>query len=167
MNKNDNPDFIGIDKLKKEHAQQVAQFEIWARGDQWHLFHSSHYDWWVFPIDKPSSHGLKYSVYEAEVSALKADPEFVRQYMKGLSLVAASWGWDIEKEDFLAAPHPEQKWHDWPIRLYKAVQSLILFGFEKEFASLKKLASILIERGENFYFGSKDLKPLFIEKIND
>ena len=43
-----------------------------SAGD-WRRFHISHYDWWTFPIDRPSQHGLRYTVYADDVARLKAD----------------------------------------------------------------------------------------------
>ena len=34
---------------------------------KWATFHHSHYDWWAFPIDQPSSYGSAYQVGKEEL----------------------------------------------------------------------------------------------------
>ena len=153
--------FVGIEKLKQKHAAQIADFERWAAQAEWERFHTSHYDWWAFPIDHPSSYGFMWVVYEGEAAALKSDPLFVETYRKGVALVAASWGWDVLGQCYLANPKPGQSWHQWPIRLYKMAQSVKLFGYEELFKSLKVYAHILLEQGEALSYNGKDLSWLF------
>ena len=45
---------------------------------------------------------------------------------------------------------------DWPIRLYKCASSLLLFGFEKEFESVRMYALHLISEEKNFWYDGKD-----------
>ena len=95
------PDFVGVEELKRLHREQIELFEDWARSGQWELFHLNHFDWWAFPINEESSHGLRFTVYEEEISQLKEDPLFMENYRKGLALIAASWGWDIYRTEEL------------------------------------------------------------------
>lgn len=37
--------------------QQNQDFKKFHQKKNWHAFHSSHYDWWAFPIDEISGHG--------------------------------------------------------------------------------------------------------------
>lgn len=37
--------------------EQNHNFQKWYHKKNWQTFHSSHYDWWAFPIDEVSSHG--------------------------------------------------------------------------------------------------------------
>jgi hypothetical protein len=164
MQSNTKPDFVGLVRLKQQHAAQLAEFEQWAASGQWEQFHSHHYDWWMFPINQPSSYGFAYTVYQQEIEELKTDPEFMRNLLRGAELLAASWGWNLNKADFLPDPASAQKWHSWPIRLHKAAQSLKLFGLEKEFQSFRKYALHLIQAGEEFTFRGKDLARLFQNK---
>ena len=90
MKFNTDPGFVGIETLKQIHSSQISEFEIWASKNDWERFHQAHFDWWVFPIDHGSSHGLKYTVYEGEVAELKSDPVFTGKYIKGAQLVSAS-----------------------------------------------------------------------------
>ncbi len=161
MKRNDHPSFVGIDRLKREHAAQIETFQTWANARQWQKFHYGHYDWWAFPIDKPSSHGLKYTFYEGDIAALNQDAEFVARHRLGLALVALSWGWDIDTASELAAPKDNQSWQNWPVRLYKMAYSAKLFGRTGDFESLKKYAIILVGRGQVFEYGGRDLTWVF------
>lgn len=161
MKHNTHPSFIGIDGLKAEHAEQIDKFQAWADTHQWQKFHHSHYDWWAFPIDKPSNHGEKYTVYEGNIAALNNDAAFVTRHKLGLELVALSWGWDIHTMTELPHPEPYQSWQDWPVRLYKMAYSAKLFGRAESFASLKTYALILMKRGVVFSYGRHDLSWVF------
>ncbi|MEI6309661.1 MAG: hypothetical protein WCP58_08480 [bacterium] len=108
MRFNTDASFIGIAGLKHTHQGQVADFQRWAAQGDWERFHSSHYDWWAFPIDQKSGYGLMYTVYEGEIAELKRDSSFLEDYCRGVSLVAASWGWDLDNQSHLADPQPGQ-----------------------------------------------------------
>jgi hypothetical protein len=158
---NTDPSFAGLDLLKKTHLTQIEQFESWAAQNEWERFHYSHYDWWVFPIDQPSAYGFKWVVYEQEITSLLGDPLFMQKYLRGVELVAASWGWHLAARTFVANPQPGQSWHNWPIRLYKAAQSVKLFGLDDAFDSLQDYAQYLINKGESFLYNGRELSGLF------
>lgn len=164
--RNTDRSFVGIPRLKATHANQVAEFERWAAAGDWERFHASHYDWWAFPIKRRSAYGLAWSVFEGDIAELNEDPEFVRRYRRGEELLAASWGWDLYRADALPNPTAGQSWHNWPVRLFKAAQSAQLFGHEDVFLSLKKYALILMDEGEVFEYGGRDLSWLFTTGIN-
>lgn len=52
--------------LKEQCIAQSQRFIDWDRHRKYSVFHSSHYDWWAFPVDTPSSHGEKYMVTHKE-----------------------------------------------------------------------------------------------------
>jgi hypothetical protein len=158
--------FAGLDRLKTTHSDQIEKFEIWAARGEWELFHSSHYDWWTFPIQKPSAYGLEWTVYEGEVSILKNDAQFLQRYQRGVELVSASWGWDLLKKDYITQPAPGQSWHHWPVRLFKAALSVQLFGYDEFFDSLKLYALDLLRQGEAMEFNGHDLSWLFTTGID-
>ena len=65
MRRNESPEFVGLEYLKKKHAAQIAEFEQWASERDWMAFHNSHYDWWTFPYGcNTSSYGAAYAIYE-------------------------------------------------------------------------------------------------------
>src|SRR5437016_1421392 len=127
MKHNTSPQFVGIEQVKAKQKWQLDLFEEWASKGQWSQFHEAHYDWWMFPIDASSrAYGLAYTVYDGDVADLKQDEVFIGNYLRGAQLLAASWGWDLFAHDYIPNPMPDQRWHDWPIRLFKAAQSLKL-----------------------------------------
>lgn len=162
LHRNTDPSFVGIAELKRKQAGQLADFErLAARGD-WRGIHQAHYDWWMFPIDEASQHGLAYTVYPGDIAELQRDAEYMRSYLRGVELLARAWGWDLAGQRYLPNPQPGQGWSRWPIRLYKAARSLQLFGYTAEFESLRLFALDLIGQGEPFRFGG-DLSKLFTE----
>ena len=165
--RNTSPTFAGVEGVKARQRQQLEQFEQWARDRDWRRFHDSHYDWWMFPMDRDSAgQGDRWTVYAGDVEALKQDPEFVRDYLRGVELLMASWGWNLKAQDYLPDPAADQRWQDHPVRLFKAARSLKLFSFEREFESLKKYAQRLMEQGKSMTYGRHDLSWLFTTGID-
>ena len=161
LTKNEHTDFVGLKALKEKQASQLALFEVWAKSHDWMQFHSSHYDWWMFPFSKPSQFGFAYVVCESEIRELKQDPDFVRNYLRGVELLLLSWGWDLQKECGITEPDHDQSWHNWPIRLYKCAVSLQEFGYTAEFNSVRSYARLLLKQGVSFEYNGKDLSTIF------
>lgn len=165
MRRNESPEFVGLEYLKKKHAAQIAEFEQWASERDWMAFHNSHYDWWTFPYGyHTSSYGAAYAIYEYEAEHLKQDEQFIKRFLRGVELLMLSWGWDLNGRCHIPNPDPDQCWQDWPIRLYKCAKSLKLFGFEEEFRSVREFALPLIEAGVNFRYFRRDCSEIFLEK---
>lgn len=165
MKSNTDPAFVGLEKLIAKQRCQLDDFERWAVRNEWLEFHRNHYDWWMFPYNKPSRLGQAYTVYEHEVNELKKNPYFIRHYLRGVELLLLSWGWDLYRCRQIDNPAPYQEWADWPIRLYKCAASLLLFGFTKEFDSVRRYATLLIRQGKNFWYDGKDYSELFRLKL--
>ena len=146
---------------QQRHHAQVTEFEKWAAENDWDSFHRSHYDWWAFPIDRPSSHGYMWTVYAADIAELQEDQLFTNRYVRGVCLVAASWGWDVFRKNYIPDPQPAQRWHQWPVRLHKMAQSVKLFGYDELFNSLRTYAGDLMTQGETMSYNGKDLTRLF------
>jgi hypothetical protein len=161
MKSNKDSDFVGINELKHKQKEQLNHFEQWAASGNWTAFHQHHYDWWMFPYDKSSAYGKAYTIYEAEVSELKSDELFIKNYLRGVELLLLSWGWNLNRRCFVENPGELQHWANWPIRLYKCGCSLLLFGFDDIFQSVKMYAEYLIKNGENFWYDGKDRSELF------
>jgi hypothetical protein len=161
MKYNTDPQFVGYERLKSKQREQLALFESWSPKNQWNNFHESHCDWWMFPIDEPSRFGYAWTVYEGDVAELKKDNVYIQNYLRGVELLALSWGWNLSKRERIANPHRDQKWQNWPIRLYKASKSLKLFGFSAEFESMRIFARDLMQKGENMTYDDRDLSLLF------
>lgn len=161
MKRNEHPDFAGVEQVKQKQAWQLEQFEHWAATGNWNGFHVNHYDWWMFPYDEPSSKGFQWVVYEAEVHELNQDPEYVKNYLRGVELLLLSWGWLLHEQHFVERPGKNQTWANWPIRLYKCGRSVKQFGYENEFESIKKYAQFLIKKGISFVYNGQDLAYFF------
>lgn len=161
MKHNAHREFAGLEQLKQKQKWQLAQFQLWASENRWAEFHDAHYDWWMFPVDQRSAYGFAWTVFDDEISQLRQDSQYIRSYLEGVRLLALSWGWDLEAQAYIAHPHQDQKWHQWPVRLYKCAKSLQLFGFDSEFASMNKLAIDLMAAGEKMTFGGHDLSRIF------
>lgn len=166
MKYNNDPEFVGREQIKAKQKWQLDLFEEWASKDQWMQFHYSHYDWWMFPVNRRSSYGLTWTVYEGDIFELKQDAVYISNYLRGVELLATSWGWDLFAGDRMSNPHPDQKWQNWPVRLYKAAQSVQLFGFDDYFNSFKKYALDLMAKGKDMTYKGKDLSWLFTTGID-
>ena len=163
MEHNTHPEFVGVDGIKEKHAWQLALFEEWVEGGMWDRIHAAHYDWWMFPIDAPSSYGFTWTVYDGDVAELKRDALFVRGYLRGAEILALSWGWDLAAGAPVLDAHPDQRWQDWPVRLFKCATSLRLFGFPEQFDSLKAYGADLVRVGVDLSFRGRDLSGMFRE----
>jgi hypothetical protein len=135
-------DYDKVDQIKKQQFEQLQQFENWADANKWSSIHDAHYDWWMFPVERPSSqYGETYAVGKGEVEELKADPIFMENYRRGVVLVVQAWGWDLEKGEAISVSDFEvsgQKWTGYGVRLAKMSDSLRLFG-EKDLHQKLKL----------------------------
>ena len=86
MKRNDNSEFAGIERIKQRHAEQLLDFQLWANRGEWTQFHHAHYDWWMFPIDRPSSYGLTWTIYDGDVEEFTQDAAFMQRYRRGIEL---------------------------------------------------------------------------------
>jgi len=161
MHRNTNREFVGIPALTQQHHEQVVAFRQWAGRGDWSKFHREHYDWWAFPISKPSKYGSKYVVYSGDVAELNANPQFVHDYVDGVQLVAASWGWDVYAGAYIANPAPGQAWANWPIRLSKMLRSTAYFGQPALAQPLRHYEQSLIAQGTSMVYNGIDLRGEF------
>jgi hypothetical protein len=69
--------FIGLERLKEKHYEQLLQFEMWAVQKNWLAFHQAHYDWWMFPIDQPSRGGVIYKIKQTHNFHIKKDKKYI------------------------------------------------------------------------------------------
>lgn len=148
----------------KKCLQQNRDFKKWYDKKSWKTFHSSHYDWWAFPIDQYSSQGDKYKVGEYEISIMKQSPEFMQALQGNAKMVCCAWGYDLQKGELIKSVGEDQRWHNWPIRLYKMTKSLEIFGSAKLFQNAVKYGRILIKEGKNFHYNKRQLSEYFIQK---
>ncbi|KAL6067731.1 hypothetical protein QOT17_008627 [Balamuthia mandrillaris] len=99
--RNTRKEFKGLPHLKAKQAEQLQLFEEWAGNNDWRAFHHNHFDWWMFPIELDSSYGYAYTVYAGDVAELQEDEAYMASYRRGVELLVRSWGWDIQKNEFI------------------------------------------------------------------
>ena len=46
----------------------------------------------MFPIDRSSNQGLKYTVFKDDIQQLKSDIDWLKEYRLGAILLMQSWG---------------------------------------------------------------------------
>ena len=150
-------EFVGIPELIQVHSAQVDQFQSWAANRDWNHFHTSHYDWWAFPIDRPSSYGLRYTLGPQEIAELRENPDFMARHLLGAQLLLLSWGWDWQVNAPVLAPGPDQAWANWPIRLEKCTTSMKLMGHVDLSRSCRTYAQYLVADGHSLVYSGRDL----------
>ena len=129
--------FVGIEGMKQALRAQgeagfgdIQKFQQWAEWGRWELFVPEYhrYDWWMFPICSHSmKYGTKYTVTWEEIQELKRDRIYLAEYRRGATLLMQSLGWDPYSNQLREKASQGQKWNDYPIRLMKLANSLVLF----------------------------------------
>lgn len=150
-------EFIGVQALKKQQAEQLDLFNRWAREGHWELFHLNHYDWWTFPIMLPSSKGFAYSLNNEAISELSLDEGFIQTLRRCTELLLTAYGWDWEQNRINANPAEGQYWNNHPIRLAKCNDSLKIFGQSDLVLATRRYADWLKAHGEDFEYMRRDL----------
>ncbi|MFD2936441.1 hypothetical protein [Spirosoma flavum] len=102
MKQNAHSNFAGV--------EQLDQFENWTLHSDWLSFHANHYDWWMFPYDEPSSQGFCWTVYETDVLEVKQNPDFVKNYLRGVKLLLLAWGWQLQEQRLVEKPGLNLVW---------------------------------------------------------
>jgi hypothetical protein len=152
--RNMHPDFVGLNQMKKNlrdmkghNHGSLNKFKDWVYNSEWDKFdHKNHeYDWWMFPINLPSSKGFKYVVYESDIQELLQDNSYISDYVSGVKLLIRSWGWNIKTGEMYKELEEGQTWKNWDVRLRKVALSLKLFRRKSLFEDLKKFAKYLVE----------------------
>ena len=160
--KNNYPDFIGLEKMKECVYIQLNDFENWAKNKDWNKFHRSHYDWWTFPIPEGSSKGMQYTLYEDDMIELSKDSKYINALKRCAELVCEAWGWDLYEGKFIKKKTDGQGWSNWPIRLYKIALCLEFFGLS-EAVNVRKYGQYLINKGYKFEYRGYNIEYIFYE----
>lgn len=120
------------DLVDKQSIHLKKLHELAKSGGWVHLReHTSHpdsgFDWWMFPVDRPSqSYGNRFVIDAKDAKILQNNPCFIKNYRDGVVLVAKSWGWDLETHRSVKTAY--QKWTGYQVRLGKMLGSLTLLG---------------------------------------
>jgi hypothetical protein len=125
----------------QQQKAQIEKFSTYAKKGDWSSFHSDHYDWWCFPINRPSrGYGEAYNFSSDELRFLRDDVSFMASYQEGVRLVARSWGWDVDAKTSLENPSKNQTWRGYGVRLAKMAESLKLLGETELWESMREFA---------------------------
>ncbi|MBM3688227.1 MAG: hypothetical protein FJW80_00990 [Actinobacteria bacterium] len=154
-------DFVGCAEIVRKQAETLSIFRAATASHQWMRIHDAHYDWWMFPIDVPSSFGDAYAVGPAEVAELKATPGYLPDYLDGARILVRSWGWDLDTRRFIEEIDPDQVWQKWPIRLEKCGRSLWLFDEHEAYHSVRDYALALMADGVSMSYRDRDCGDFF------
>ena len=148
---------IGIGAVKYAHAQKhgpggnLTKFIKWDENKQYDRFHHSHYDWWMFPNDRDSwGQGRKYAVFQEDINDLLKLDGYAESYKLGTRLVLRSWGWNMDKKEFIQNGTSDQKWTGYNVRLLKMLYSSIILKQWDVYQSVYKFCIGLLERGDQF-----------------
>jgi hypothetical protein len=150
-------EFVGVEQLKKEQRDQLAFFQKWAEESSWSRFHENHYDWWAFPIDRPSAKGFRYSISDEVRLELLEDSVFIEQLRECSRLLFLSWGWDVEAQKLVSRPSEAQTWAMSPVRLNKCNRSLKLFKQTDLVTSTQSYTRYLISQDIPLFYLGNDL----------
>ncbi len=134
-----------VANLKRRQAEQLVIFEGYAQKHQWERFHTDHYDWWMFPVNRPSSYGDQYNFSATELESLRNDPEFMASYRRGVQLVALSYGWDTTSSTPVPRIEKGQGWRHYGVRLGKMATSLQLLHEKGLFQSMQQFARLMVD----------------------
>lgn len=134
-----------------------------AQGRQWWRIHRAHYDWWMFPIDRPSSYGWAWTVTPGDIAELRQRPGYLDRYREGVRLLLLAWGWDLKAACPVDSPDLDQRWQEWPIRLEKCGRSLWLYDEHEAYASVRAYAQSLIDGGIDLSYSGRDCGDFFRE----
>lgn len=145
---------------------QNRQFMEWKSLQLYNKFHSSHYDWWAFPINQLSSYGAKFKVDIHDRIQFMKNEQFIKALRSNAVLVCLSWGYDLVKGEEIKIRTKDQKWQNWPIRLYKMACSLEYFQQLDLHENAIKFGCSLLSKGYQLRY-KKDLSGYFIRCQNN
>ena len=156
MVRNSLPELVRIPELIERHAVQVAQFENWDAGCNWHEFHVNHYDWWASPINKPSSYDFSYTVYSCEIAVVRQDEAFMQLHRHGAQLLLP-YGWDFFVGAVMSDPAPGHAQANLPIRSSNCARHIWLFSQVEQYESCVEYDKYLKAEGRSFWCKDRDL----------
>ena len=149
MKSNEDAEWVGLDRMVACQKEQLEKFRAWAANGDWDAFHNNHYDWWAFPINRASGYGYAYTVFDAEIEALTATPQYTDRLKELATLQMLAFGWLLEEAASVPNRSESQGFHgDTRVaRLEKCGLSLTLFGLCDEFRSVQRFAHVLLDKG--------------------
>jgi hypothetical protein len=137
---NDAP-YAGDKSVAEDQKAQVAKFKEYASNSNWKKFHSEHYDWWTFPIDRGSiAYGERYNLAKTNIKKLRKNKEFTDSVAEAARLYTSALAWDLYKEEWIDNPdfaNGQSPSSVYGTRIWKMARSLQVLGLCKEFNSVR------------------------------
>lgn len=142
----------GTKRLIREQRNQTKKFQAWAKAKNWKRFHSEHFDWWTFPIDRGSiAYGYKYTPPQEEFEKLKRNIPYLDSLRRAASLYLRSMAWDMNAGDWIDNPDFDRGQE--PLvninqaRLFKIARSMQMHGLSNELRSVRRMVQSLRDAG--------------------
>lgn len=156
-------EFVGVDKLLRQHFSQFAKFQEWTKNKDWNAFHRNHFDWWMFPIPRGSnSYRDEYNVAGEPLEELKQNKRYMGTLANAMRMYTRAIGWDMDRQEWindaeiLRGQEPVRSLNR--ARLYKIAQSAEAHGLENELRSMSHMVDDMrsngIPVGNNEYWDS-------------
>ena len=125
---------------------QISEFVVWIENEDWDKFVLNHFDWYTFPIDKPSlSYSNKYCIRtKLLLDQLSDEERFLSNVKKATELVLMAWGWSMKENQQLVNIWEKNKN---PTRLYKIGRCLKMFEMNDYYESLQLFAKTVKANG--------------------
>lgn len=136
-----NAPYAGDSSVIEDQKAQVAKFREYAANSNWRKFHSEHYDWWTFPIDRGSiAYGERYNLAKTNIKKLRKNKEFTDSVAEAARLYTSALAWDLDKEEWIDSPdfaNGQSPSSVYGTRIWKMARSLQVLGLCKEFNSVR------------------------------
>ncbi len=149
-----------IDTQKKT-LQELCQYASEGKWEPLATHVGEGFDWWMFPVDRPSQQqGQKYTVYPGDIQILLQNKIFMESYIKGVKLVAKSWGidgLDSTIDQTYSLNSSQRYWRNWDVRLGKMLSSLKLFG---QYELYNDIVKQVVQRGIDQKISQRWIKDL-------
>eukprot|EP01060_Flectonema_neradi_P034552 TRINITY_DN6090_c0_g2_i1.p1 TRINITY_DN6090_c0_g2~~TRINITY_DN6090_c0_g2_i1.p1 ORF type:complete len:257 (+),score=41.30 TRINITY_DN6090_c0_g2_i1:45-815(+) len=145
----------GVDQEKT-----LKMFRKCSEQKDWKVMHSSHYDWWMFPIDEHASTMNKYVLSPMDAERIRTDPNLLLKFREGVELLMAGWGWDVRTNSLIESPATSkgQKFTGYAVRLWKAGRCMQVLQQDDYFKSLLTFARLAQKDGHSLRFSSSNKK---------
>ncbi len=145
-------EFVGVDKLLRQHFSQFAKFQEWTKNKDWNAFHRNHFDWWMFPIPLGSnSYRDEYNIAGEPLEELRQNKRYMATLASAMRMYTRSIGWDMDSQEWINNAEIERGQE--PVRslnrarLLKIAQSAEAHGLDNELSSMSHMVNDMRSNG--------------------
>lgn len=145
-------EFVGVDKLLRQHFSQFAKFQEWTKNRDWNAFHRNHFDWWMFPIPRGSnSYRDEYNIAGEPLAELRQNKRYMATLASAMRMYTRAIGWDMDRQEWINDAEIERGQE--PVRslnrarLYKIAQSAEAHGLNNELRSMSHMINDMRSNG--------------------